>query len=121
MRRLIGLALVVALALTFTGVSSFAATTKPSTKQVAAAPKEIKGAVTKVTAKTLTVKDEAGKSHLIRATAKLLEGIKVGDNVDVKEEKGKATSIEKVEGAMKEKMPAGKEMKEMPAVTPAPK
>ncbi len=120
MRRLIGFALV-ALALTLTGVGSFAATTKPSAKQVAPAQTEIKGEVTKVTAKTLTVKDEAGKSHKIIADSKELKGIKVGDKVEVTMAKGRAVSIEKPEAEMKEEMPAGKEMKEMPAATPAPK
>ena len=106
----------VAAGLIFSGAGSFAVT-KQQTKQVAAAPAEIKGEVTKVTAKTLWVKDEAGKSHRIVVTdPKALEGIKVGDTVDVKLEKGKGASIQKVEGTMA----PGKEMK-MPEATPKAK
>jgi beta-lactam-binding protein with PASTA domain len=106
----------IAAGLIFGGAGSFAAT-KQQTKQVAAAPTEIKGEVTKVTSKTLWVKDEAGKSHRVIVTdPKALEGIKVGDKVDVKLEKGKAASIQKVEGTM----PSGNEMK-MPEATPKAK
>ncbi len=110
MRKFI-VAAFVALGLILSGVSSFAVT-KQHTMQVVAAPTEIKGEVTKITAKTLKVKDEAGKTHRITVTdPKSLEGIKVGDKVDIKLEKGKPVSIEKVESTT----PAGKEM---PTVTP---
>ncbi len=104
MRRLIVFALV-ALALTLTGVGLYAAPTKSSTKHVTPPLTEIKGIVTKVTAKTLRVKDELAKSHRIKSDSKLLKGITVGDKVDVKLEKGRATSIEKVEAAMSEPTP----------------
>ena len=95
MRKLIGFALI-ALALALTGVSSFAMT-KQHTLQVATAPTEIKGQVTHIMGHTLTVKDEAGKIHTIKAAdSKSLEGIKVGDKVDVKLENGRPASIQRI-------------------------
>jgi len=95
MRRLLGFAFV-ALALTITGVNAFAAT-KQHTKQVAVASTEVKGEIIRVKGHTLTLKDEAGKEHLVRAAeTKMFEGLKVGDRVDVKLENGKAISVEKI-------------------------
>ncbi|MGH7800897.1 MAG: hypothetical protein ACREOW_09760 [Thermodesulfobacteriota bacterium] len=97
MRKLIGFALI-ALTLALTGVSSFAMT-KQHTSQVATAPTEIKGEVTYIKGHSLIVKDEAGKIHMVKAAdPKALEGIKVGDNVDVKLENGKVVSMRKIEG-----------------------
>ena len=112
MRRLIRFALI-GLALTFTGVSSFAAT-KEGTNQVASEQTKIKGEVTgvmlkfkdesgkvhtvDVTGVMLKVRDQAGKTHLVRvANPQELEKLNIGDNVDVKLEKGKAVSIEKAD------------------------
>jgi len=95
MRKLIGFALI-ALALALTGVSSFAMT-KQHTSQVATAPTEIKGVVTHINGLSLTVKDEAGKTHMVKAAdPKVLEGIQVGSKVDVKLENGKAASIQRI-------------------------
>ncbi len=112
MTRLFGFALVV-LALALSGASTYAATMNQPTKQVATASTEMKGEITRIKAEVLTLKDEAGKSHLVRAAGpKLLEGIKVGDKVVVQIENGKATSIQKVEaepaGHMSEDAPAAK-------------
>jgi hypothetical protein len=98
MRRLLGLMLVT-LALTFTGVSSFAASMKEQTKQVATSSAEmIKGEITHIKGHTLTLKDEAGKTHYVKAAdMKELKGLKVGEKVSVKMEKGKATSIQRIE------------------------
>jgi len=110
MRKLIGFALI-ALALALTGVSSFAMT-KQHTSQVATAPTEIKGQVTHIMGHTLTVKDEEGKTHTFKASdPKSLEGIKVGDKVDVKLENGKAISIEKVESGPTEGSTEGESSK----------
>jgi hypothetical protein len=73
------------------------------TKQVAAAtaPTEITGTVTSIKGRRLKVKDEKGKTHSIKAdSSKELQGIKVGDSVNVKLEKGKVVSIEKSEATM---------------------
>ena len=106
MRKLIGFALI-ALALALTGVSSFAMT-KQHTSQVATAPTEIKGQVTHIMGHTLTVKDEAGKTHPFKAAGpKSLEGIKVGDKVDVKLENGKVVSMQKFEGMTSTQPTAG--------------
>jgi len=82
------------------GISLFTVT-EQHTKQVAAIAaesNEITGAVTDIKDNTLTVKDEAGKTHQIMADdPKALEGLKVGDMVKVAMENGKAVSIEKVE------------------------
>jgi hypothetical protein len=96
MRRLLGLAFV-ALALSLAGVNTFAATMKEPTRQVATASTEVKGEITHIKGHTLMLKDEAGKAHLVKATeAKMFEGLKVGDRVDVKLENGKAVSVEKI-------------------------
>jgi hypothetical protein len=97
MRNLIGFALI-ALALTLTGLSSFAVA-KQHTSQVSTTQTEIKGQVTKLSGQALMVKDEAGKIHLVKVSGpKALEGIKVGDNVDVRFQNGKMLSMQKIEG-----------------------
>lgn len=61
----------------------------------------VKGTITGIEAGTLNVsiKDEAGKDHLVQAAdPKLLQGINVGDNVQIKLQDGKAVLIQKVEG-----------------------
>ncbi|HEX3034250.1 MAG TPA: hypothetical protein VHT73_03830 [Thermodesulfobacteriota bacterium] len=45
---------------------------------------------------SLTVKNEQGEKRLVRASSKALEGIKVGDSIDITMEKGKAKSIIKI-------------------------
>jgi len=117
MRRLLGLALV-ALALTLSGVSTFA-TTKQHAKQAAALPAEITGEITNIKGHTLMLKDEAGKESMIRTTdPKMLEDLKVGDKVTVKLENGKATSIQKVEsepaGSTTESAPSGNTTESVP-------
>jgi Cu/Ag efflux protein CusF len=111
MKRLIGSALV-ALALTLSGISAFAATVHQPTKHVAALPTELTGEITNIRGQILMLKDEAGKESMIRATdPKMLEGLKVGDRVTVKLENGKATSIQKLEsepaGNTTENAPSG--------------
>jgi hypothetical protein len=81
------------------------------TKQVAAAtaPTEITGTVTSIKGRSLKVKDEKGKTHSIKAaSSKELQGIKVGDGVSVKLEKGKVVSIEKSETTMPSATPEAK-------------
>jgi Cu/Ag efflux protein CusF len=103
MRRLI-VATFMGLGLILGGVSSFAAETKQQTIPVVITPTEIKGEIVGV---VLRVKDKVGITHLIRVTdPKELKGLKTGDNIDVKLEKGKAVSIEKVEGTMSAATPA---------------
>ena len=50
----------------------------------------------KIFSGSLTVKDEEGMEHIIKASSKILEGIRVGDSVYVKVEDGKAKSIIKL-------------------------
>ena len=96
MQRLIGLVLV-AFALGLAGLSTYAGTMKEPTRRVATASTEVKGEITHIKGHTLMLKDEAGKAHLVKATeAKMFEGLKVGDRVDVKLENGKAVSVEKI-------------------------
>jgi len=45
---------------------------------------------------SLTVKDEDGMDHIIKAPSKILDGIRLGDSVYVKLEDGKAKSIIKL-------------------------
>jgi len=62
---------------------------------------EVKGTITDIKPDNLnfTIKDEANKSHLIKASdSKILEGLKVGDSVNVKLENEKAVLIQKLEG-----------------------
>lgn len=109
MRKLLGLALV-ALALTLPGVSTFAAPMKEQTKQVATSLTEMTGEITHIKGHTITLKDEAGNTHHVRAAhMKELEGLKVGEKVTVNMEKGKASSIQKVESTTPgESAPYGK-------------
>ncbi len=59
---------------------------------------ELKGEVIHIKDGLFTVKDETGKSHILKASdPKLLEGIKEGNKVEVKVEEGKVTSIRKVQ------------------------
>jgi Cu/Ag efflux protein CusF len=95
MKRLVVFVLI-GVMLALTGASSFAAM-KHHKKQVAIAPIEYKGEVTQIKGSILTVKDEEGKTHNVRVTdPKALEGIKVGDKVDIKLEKGKPVSVQKM-------------------------
>ena len=50
----------------------------------------------KIFSGSLTVKDEKGMDHIIKASSKILEGIRTGDSVYVKVEDGKAKSIIKL-------------------------
>ena len=45
---------------------------------------------------SLTVKDEQGEKHIVRASSKVLTGIRVGDSIDIIMENGKAKSIIKI-------------------------
>jgi uncharacterized protein YxeA len=57
---------------------------------------DVKGTVTKIDGKKVTVKDAAGKEHTVEADA---TGIKVGDSVDVKGGKiTKAAKKKAIEG-----------------------
>ncbi|GBD39741.1 hypothetical protein HRbin37_02027 [bacterium HR37] len=59
---------------------------------------ELKGEVVHIKDGLFTVKDETGKSHILKAAdPKMLEGIKEGDKVEVKIEERKVTSIRKVQ------------------------
>src|ERR1700756_2361364 len=105
MRRLI-LATFMALGLILGGVSSFAVETKQQTLPAVITPTEIKGEIIGV---ILRVKDTTGITHLIRVfDPKELKGLKIGDNVDVKLEKGKAVSIEKAESTAATPAPTAK-------------
>jgi ribosomal protein L35AE/L33A len=53
----------------------------------------------KIFSGSLTVKDEEGKKQVIKASSKILDGIRVGDSVDVKVENGKAKSIIRLWGS----------------------
>ncbi|MGH7800882.1 MAG: LysM peptidoglycan-binding domain-containing protein [Thermodesulfobacteriota bacterium] len=80
---------------------------KQETKQEVAGEtdnlKEVTGEVTAIKDSTLTVKDEMGKIHTIKAVQSLkadsleFEEVEVGDDIEVHMENGKAISIEKVE------------------------
>jgi hypothetical protein len=95
MKNIIRTALI-AFALTFGGITSFA-TTKHSMKQVATAQAEFKGKVIKIRGNRVTIKDEKGKFHIVRVTnSNILKGIKIGDEVDVKVAKGKSITIHKL-------------------------
>ncbi len=103
MKRLFMFALIVTGLISLGGISSIAGTsqnTSSATKQVAAISKDVMGKVTDIESdsNTLKIADEAGKTHAFKVSdPKLLEGLQVGDMVKVTLEKGKATSIEKVE------------------------
>jgi hypothetical protein len=67
---------------------------------------DIKGELTAINGATLSVRDNAGKIHSILITdPKTLEQLNVGDNVNVKIEKGLVVSIEKTESKSAEFVP----------------
>lgn len=82
-------------------VNSFASQHN-KTQQVAAAAMTVTGKITKLKSNSLTVKDQAGKYHKVSfSDATMVQGLKVGDEVTVTYENGKASSIQKVEATNK--------------------
>jgi hypothetical protein len=78
------------------GKRSFA-TTKHYPNALAAIPTKITGTVTDIRGNTLTVVDEMGKNHLIKAAyPKALQGLETGDIVKVTIERRQATSIQRL-------------------------
>ena len=78
------------------------------TNQVAAVEitADITGQITAINGDILSVTDKVGKTHLIKITdPETLERIKVGDNVNIKIEKGLALSIKKTESKSAEFAP----------------
>jgi hypothetical protein len=60
----------------------------------------VTGTITKITSHNLTLKDKSGKHHVVGySSASMVQGLKVGDDVTVEYQNGKATSIKKAEAS----------------------
>ncbi len=98
MNRIITCMLVAAM-LSVGALNSFAVQHQQGQQVAAAAATTITGQITKIRSHNLTVKDQAGKFHVINySSSSMVQGLKSGDEVTVAFENGKATSIKKVEG-----------------------
>jgi len=90
--------MLIALMLSVGAMSTYAAQTHHG-QQVASATKMISGQIAKIKNNSLTIKDSAGKYHMVSVSdPSMLAGLKSGDEVTVDYANGKVTSIKKVEG-----------------------
>ena len=88
----------IALSIAFAALASFARETEGPG---AGGGYSVKGTITDIKVDTLdlALKDEKGRDHLIKASdSKVLQGIGIGDSVNVKLENEKAVLIQKLEG-----------------------
>ncbi len=90
--------MLLAMMLSTGALNSFAAPHQQG-QQIASNVNMLTGQITKIRSHNLTVKDQAGKYHVINySSSSMVQGLKSGDQVTVAFENGKATSIKKIEG-----------------------
>ena len=87
----------IALMLSVGFTTSYAAQTYHSQQVATSASKTINGQIARIKNNSLTLKDSAGKYHMVSVSdASMLTGLKSGDSVSVQYENGKVTSINKM-------------------------